>query len=73
MNRAMLEQLLAQAEEHIALGQHHIARQRELVAKLERAGSETTDARRLLANFETAQEMHLAHRDRVLNALAQHC
>ncbi len=67
----MLEQHLAQAEEHIALGQHHIARQRKLVAKLERDGHDTTDARRLLANFEKTQEMHLADRDRILKELAQ--
>ena len=39
MNRAMLEQTLAEAEEHVVLGERHIARQRDLVAKMERDGS----------------------------------
>jgi len=67
----MLEQHLAQAERHIALGQHHIARQRELVAQLEQDERDTTEARRLLANFEEIQEMHLVDRNRIRDELAR--
>lgn len=36
MDRAVTEQRLAQAEEHVALGERHFSRQREMIAELER-------------------------------------
>lgn len=71
MDRAMLEQHLAQTEDHITLGQHHIARQRELIAGLDRDGYDATGARRLLATFEKTQETHYARRHTILNELAR--
>jgi hypothetical protein len=61
----------SQAERHVNLGESHIARQREGVVELERDGHDTTEARRLLANFEELQGMHLADRDRIRYELAQ--
>ena len=40
----MLEQHLAQANEHVTLGQKHITRQREIIAGFERSGQDTTTA-----------------------------
>jgi len=71
MDREMLQKHLAQAEEHVALGEHHVSRQREVVAELERAGHDTAEARRLLAHFEQMQKMHLADRDRIRHEMAQ--
>jgi hypothetical protein len=39
MDRATLEQRLREAKTHVALGVEHIARQRELLARLEQRGS----------------------------------
>ena len=41
--------MLVQAERHVTLGEHHIARQREIIAKLERNGHDSTKAKELLA------------------------
>lgn len=43
---------LVQAERHVSEGTQHVRRQRELVASLDRDGHDTTDARKLLAQFE---------------------
>lgn len=62
----MIEQHLAQAEGHVTLGERHIARQKEIVAEMERDGhvdgAET--ARDLLATFETTQRSQVENRDR---------
>jgi hypothetical protein len=60
---------LALADEHIALGAKHVARQREIIAELERDGHDTTKACALLAEFEELQAMHIADRDRLLGEL----
>jgi hypothetical protein len=62
-------QRLARAEEIAVLGEHHIVRQRELIAKLERKGVDTAEANRLLATFEALQATHLAERDRLRGEL----
>lgn len=71
MDRGMLEQHLAMVEGHVFLGEGHIARQHELIAKLERNGRDSGEARSLLGSFEEMQVMHLAHRDRLQRELAQ--
>jgi hypothetical protein len=70
MDRATLEQHLAQAEGHVALGLKHIARQHEIIAKMELAGHDTTVPRSLLATFEDVQVTHETDRDRIRAALA---
>ena len=62
----MLKRHLTQAEEHIATGQKNIARQWELIAKLERNGHDSAQARAILDQFEELQAMHLADRERIL-------
>ena len=66
----MAERHLAEAEAHIALGERHIVRQRELVADLARDGHDTTEAKRLLANLEETQALHIAARDLTRRELA---
>jgi hypothetical protein len=69
MDRELLERSLAQAERHIAEGEAHLVRQRALVARLELGGYDTSEAIRLLRQFEELQAFHLAHRDRLRKEL----
>jgi arginine repressor len=70
MDRRMWERHLVQAEQHVALGERHIARQYELVAKLERDGQDATEAKLFLDTLQELQATHIAHRDRLLRELA---
>jgi hypothetical protein len=69
MDRATVEDYLAQVERFIADGERAIARQRELVAQLERDGHGTLDAVDLLDQFEQLQAQHIANRDRLREEL----
>lgn len=69
MDKAILQDHLAHADRHVLEGNGHIARQREIVATLEREGHDTVAARALLAQFEELQAMHIADRDRLLREL----
>ena len=62
----MLKRHLAEAEEHIATGEKNIARQRDLIAQLERDGHDTASARNFLGEFEQLQALHIAERERLL-------
>jgi len=68
MDRAALEDVLAQIDRQIAEGQEIIAKQRAIVASLE--GKGTRDAKELLKQFESVQAVILADRDHLLKALA---
>jgi PAS domain S-box-containing protein len=67
---AMLESF-SMACRHVAMGERHIARQREILAELERGGHNSLDSKSLLACFEELQNMHIAHRDRLEKTLAE--
>ena len=69
MDRSMIREHLAQAERHVSEGERHVARQREIVATLERDGHDTVAARATLTQFEELQAMHVADRDRLLGEL----
>ena len=69
MDRAMLLEHLALAEEHIQLGSQHIARQQQIIEQLEAHGRNTFEARRMLQNFEDAHALSLAHRGRIKTEL----
>jgi hypothetical protein len=56
---------LALAERHVAEGEQHLARQRKLVAELQRDGHDTALAIELLHEFERTQASHIAERDRL--------
>jgi hypothetical protein len=66
MDREQLLQHLAQAEDHVAAGTQHVARQREIIAEVERDGHDAPQAKALLEQFEQLQEMHVVDRDRLL-------
>jgi hypothetical protein len=61
---------LAQAEEHVAQGAMHIARQREIVDQLARDGHDNRLAAELLSTFESTQANHLADLARLRKELA---
>jgi hypothetical protein len=65
---SMLERQLSLAEEHVAKGERHVSRQRELIAELEQNGHHelAERARALVGLFEEVQAMHIADRDRLL-------
>jgi hypothetical protein len=69
MDREMLQQHLAQAEAHVETGYKNIARQRDVIAQLEREGQDTALARDTLMQFEELQALHIADRDRILREL----
>ena len=72
MDRAMLEDHLALAERHVAQGEDHIRRQREIVDQLTRNGhiEYVQNARELLAQFEELQALHVGDRDRLKGELS---
>ena len=69
--RNLLLEHLDQARRHVAEGAEHVVRQRELVARMERDGHDTAEARRLLGQFEEMQALHVADRDRIEDELAR--
>jgi hypothetical protein len=75
MDRVAISAQLATAERHVVEGQDHIDRQREIVARLERAGrghSWTAKlARDLLRTLEITQRVHVAHYDQLRSLMDQ--
>ena len=69
MDRAILQEYLALTQGEIAAGERHIARQRELIAQLERDRHDTREATELLDQFEHLQAQHIAHRDQLRHEL----
>lgn len=69
MDRTVLRRHLAQAQRHVEEGETHLARQRELVRKLERGGHGSRAARRFLRSLEETQALHVADRDRARTQL----
>jgi hypothetical protein len=71
MDREMLKSHLTQVEEHIATGGKNIARQRDLIAQLERDGYDTASAKTFLREFEQLQARHIAEREQLLRELSE--
>jgi hypothetical protein len=69
MDRAVWEEHLAQTEWHIVEAEKRVARQREIVAELERDGRRATAARSRLAAFERLLAMHLSDREQLRREL----
>ena len=65
MNRAILLQHLAQAEQHLVLGEGHLTSQQALIAELERDGHDTEEAREVLATMLQSQAVHVQGRERI--------
>jgi hypothetical protein len=47
MDRAIIQDHLAQAERHVSQGERHLSRQREIIADLERDGHDSSVAQAL--------------------------
>lgn len=71
MDRKMVQRHLEQTRRHVIEGEVRIARQAELVAKLERHGFDLTEPSRLLAVFEAVQNLNIARRDQLEVELAR--
>jgi PAS domain S-box-containing protein len=70
-DRTRLLEDFSVARRHVATGERNIARQREIVARLERHGNNALEAKWLLASFEELQNMHLTHLGRLEKVLAE--
>lgn len=68
-NAAVWQAHLSQVERDVIEAHNRVARQREIVAELERIGHRTTAARGMLAAFERLLTMHLADRNRLRKEL----
>ncbi len=56
---------LGRAEGHVVLGERLLRAQCARVAALEQLGSDCTESKKLLAQFEEIQALHIEHRDRL--------
>ena len=65
MDRAVLEQLLAEAEMRISIGEARVERQRDLVAELERGGRDASQAVQILRDLEAYLGLHTGRRDQL--------
>jgi len=66
----VLEQHLRDAEERVARGLEHIARQREIIRGLDLKGPDLAAAQELLATLEEMQKAHEADRDEIARNLS---
>lgn len=71
MDRAALQEHLAQAQRHAAQGEIHITRQESIIADLDHNGQDTAKAREVLATLRDAQLNHEQDVERLLKELQQ--
>jgi len=69
MDRATLEQFLAQAEDHLDAATRRLERQARLVAQLREGGHNTRLAEALLAQFEQSYRTFLSERDLIARSM----
>jgi hypothetical protein len=69
MDRATILRRLATAEEHVAQGAEHVAKQRAVVKQIERRGQNSDLARKVLKSLEASLRTHEADRERLLREL----
>ena len=72
MDRDTLKRHLTKVEEQVAIVAQNVARQRELVAELERDGYDATQAKKMLEQFLEQQALHIADRDRLIKGCANY-
>jgi hypothetical protein len=71
MDRETLVKTIKMANRHVAEGKGHVARQREIVTELKRAGGpDLILAENLLHEFEVSLALHMDDRDRLVLELA---
>ena len=71
MDRSRQLHHLAEAQAHVARGEHHIFEQELRIVDLEVAGWDSRLARSLLQNFYLAQAQYIAHRNQILKELGK--
>jgi hypothetical protein len=71
MDRQMITDDLALAEQHVADGERIVERQRALIRHLSHEGHDTAKAEVLLAQFIETQRAHIADRDWLQRELAE--
>ena len=69
-DRSTIIDQLALAEEHVAVGERSIYRQRNLIAEIEKQGYDATEERRMLTELEKLLAQHIAERDGLRRHLA---
>jgi hypothetical protein len=69
MDRSTIQKRLAETEERIALGQHQVAQQQEVIVKLEAEGQSAARAKYLLAGLNLLQAARRDRRDKLLKRL----
>ena len=69
MDQAILIIDLARAERHVTASEHHVSRQRQVVAERRQGGFDAQEARRLLELFEQLLTLHIAERNRLRKEL----
>jgi len=62
---------LIRAERHVAEGEQHVARQEEIITRLQLEGAYTAVAEQLLSEFRTTLKMHRRDRDRTAAELGR--
>jgi hypothetical protein len=70
MDGATLIRHLAEVESLVTLAEVIVAQQHQLIADMERDGTDTRMARQLLIEFEETLSLHIAQRDRLKAQLA---
>jgi hypothetical protein len=66
MDRTTFQQRLEAAEHRITEGKLNIARQEQIIAKLDSAGRSTTKAKMVLATLRRTQRLHVRDRELIL-------
>src|SRR5215813_3120292 len=71
MNRETIKQYLDQTEKHIDASDKLVQDQKALIALLEERGRDTARSKTTLAHLEEMRRLHVADRDRLLQALRE--
>jgi hypothetical protein len=71
MDRDTLKRHLTKVEGQVAIAAQNVARQRELVAELERDSQDASQAKKMLEQFLAQQALHIADRDRLIKELSE--
>jgi hypothetical protein len=71
MDRDTLKRRLTTAEEQVAIAAQNVARQRELVAELERDSQDASQAKKMLEQFLDQHALHIADRDSLIKELSE--
>jgi hypothetical protein len=72
MDEATIISDLARAERHVTASEHHVARQRQVVAERQHEGFDAREATRLLGLFEQLLTLHIAERNRLRKELGDY-